>query len=504
MEQYTLVSYAAAAWVAMVVFLVFGRRRSKLNLPPGPKAWPIIGNFNLIGALPHRSTHELAQKYGDLMHLKFGSYDVVMASSVEMAKVFLKTMDANFICRPKTAAGRYTTYNYKNMNWAPYGAYWREARKMFVVELFSAKRLDSFEYVRVEEIRSLMKTIHQHYSAAGKELELKDILLKVNFNVISRMVLGNNYTDELMSEEGFKKMLDEVFILNGVLNVGDWIPWLALMDLQGYVKRMKKVAKTFDIFLERMLNQRAERRNAKDFVSVDMVDLLLDMADDPNRDINLDMECVKGLTMDLLNGGTESSAVSVEWVMAELLKNPEKLEKVTQELDRVIGKDRWVEEKDLVNLPYVKAVMMESMRLHPVAPILIPRRTREDCKVAGYDIPEDTRVFVNVWTIGRDPKVWEKPEEFYPERFIGKDMDVKGNNFELLPFGAGRRMCPGYNLGLKVIQSTLANLIHGFNWKLPGNMTSEDLDMQEVFKLSTPKNIPLVCIAQPRLPLKMY
>lgn len=206
----------------------------------------------------------------------------------------------------------------------------------------------------------------------------------------------------------------------------------------------------------------------------------------------------------MIAGGTESSAVTVEWAISELLKNPKILEKASEELDRVIGRERWVEEKDIQNLPYIEAIVKETMRMHPVAPLLVPRKTREDIKINGYDIQSETRAFVNVWSIGRDPNLWKEPEQFCPERFIGKTIDVKGQDFELLPFGAGRRMCPGYTLGLKVIQSSLANLLHGFIWKLPEGMKVEDLNMEEIWGLSTPRKIPLVVVAEPRLPNHLY
>ena len=206
----------------------------------------------------------------------------------------------------------------------------------------------------------------------------------------------------------------------------------------------------------------------------------------------------------MIAGGTESSAVTVEWAMAELLKKPHIITKAIDELDSVIGKKRWVEEKDMQNLPYIRAIAKETMRLHPVAPMLVPRMTREPVKIEGYDVPKGSLVLVNTFTIQRDPNVYENPEEFWPERFIGKDIDVKGQSFELLPFGSGRRMCPGYSLGLKVIESSLANLLHGFTWKLPDNMKVEDLDMEEIFGLSNPKKNPLIACAQPRLPHHLY
>lgn len=333
--------------------------------------------------------------------------------------------------------------------------------------------------------------------------------MDVSLNVICRMVLGKKYLDgsekEIVSPEEFKKMLDELFFLNGVLNIGDLIPWLDSLDVQGYVKRMKAVSLKFDNFLEHVLTKHDEnRRGVENYVAKDMVDVLLQLSEDPNLEVELKRNGVKAFTQDLLAGGTESSAVTVEWAMSELLRQPEIISKAHEELDRVVGRERWVEERDIRNLPYIEKIVKETMRLHPVAPMLVPRMSRKDCSINGYDIPTGTQVLVNVWTIGRDPKAWESPLEFRPERFDGKTIEVKGQDFRLLPFGSGRRMCPGYNLGLKVIESTLSNLLHGFKWKLPEGMRPEDLSMEEVFGLSTPRKVPLETVATPRLPASLY
>ncbi|KAJ0075352.1 hypothetical protein Patl1_35104 [Pistacia atlantica] len=411
----------------------------KLNLPPGPSPWPIIGNLNLIGSLPHQSIHSLAKKYGPIMQLRFGSYTVVVGSSVEMARYFLKTYDHNFASRPKTAGGKYTTYNYSDMVWAPYGPYWRQAQKS---------------------------------------------------------------ESEIVTPKEFKEMLEELFLLNGVLDIGDSIPWVGFLDLQGYRKRMKAVMKKLDRFYEHVLDEHDGRGKN---TSKDMVDVLLQLADDPSFQVKLQRHQIKALIQDLLGGGTESSMVTLEWAISEILKKPDIFKKATEELDRVVGRNRLVREKDISNLPFIDAIVKETMRLHPVAPMLVPRVAREDCNVAGYDILKNTRVLVNVWSIGRDPAVWSRPDEFCPERFMeNKEIDVMGHHFELLPFGAGRRMCPGYSLALKVIRSNLANLLHGFAWKLPGDMKHEDLDMEEIFGLSTPRKFPLVAVPEPRLPLHVY
>ncbi|KAE9584753.1 hypothetical protein Lal_00041656 [Lupinus albus] len=502
------VSTIATYLATFAVLLLFCRRlrHRKYNLPPGPKPWPIIGNLNLIGPLPHKSIHSLSLKYGPIFHIWFGSNPVVVGSSIEMAEAILKTHDNTLAGRPKFSAGKYTTYNYSNITWSQYGPYWRQARRICLLELFSAKRLESYEYIRKQELHVFLNELFKNQN---KTILLKDHLSDLSLNVISRMVLGKKYTvkteNAIFTPDEFKKMLDELFLLNGVLNIGDFIPWINFLDLQGYIKRMKVLAKKFDRFMEHVLDEHIERRKGvKDYVAKDMVDVLLQLAEDPTLEVKLERHGVKAFTQDLIAGGTESSAVTVEWAITELLRKPELFNEAKDELDRVIGRERWVEENDIVNLPYINAIAKEVMRMHPVAPMLVPRLAREDCNIDGYDIPKGTQILVNTWTISRDPKIWDNPNEFQPERFIGKGIDVKGHDYELLPFGSGRRMCPGYSLGLKVIQASLANLLHGFNWKLPGNMKKEELNMEEIYGLSTPKKFPLEAVAEPRLSPHLY
>ncbi|XP_075672498.1 dimethylnonatriene synthase-like [Castanea sativa] len=481
----------------------------QLKFPPGPKPWPIIGNLNLKGSHPPKSLHILAQKYGPIMQLKFGSFPVVVASSAEMAKEFLKTHDHVFASRPKSAAGKYLSYNHHNITWAPAGPYWRQGRKIFLSELFNSKRLESYQYIRVEEMRAFLSRL---CTLSEKPVVLKDHLFRFTLSSMSRLIFNKKYVSgeskyetSIVSPEEFQEMIEELFLLNGVFNIGDWIPWLNFLDLQGYVKQMKALKKKFDRFLDHVFNEHKKKmEGVKDFVPMDMVDILLQLANDPNIDVKLTYDSIKALTQDLLAGGVDTSATILEWAMAELLKQPPLIKKATEELDRVIGRERWVEEKDIPQLPYIEAIVKETMRKHPVAGLLVPRLALEDCDVVGYKIQKGTRVFINTWSIGRDPSLWDAPEEFCPDRFLGKAIDVKGQNFELLPFGSGRRMCPGYNHGLKVVSTTLANMLHGFYWKLPDNMNCEDLSMDEVYGFATSLKFPLIAVMEPRLPLHLY
>ncbi|KAF7814028.1 cytochrome P450 71A1-like [Senna tora] len=504
-------STAAACLATSAILLLFGihLRRPRYNRPPGPRPWPIIGNLNLIGPLPHRSIHALSKKYGPIMHLWFGSNPIVVGSSVEMAEAFLKTHDATIADRPRFTAGKYTLYNYANITWSQYGPYWRQGRKMLLSELLSPKRLESYEYIRKEEVKNMVKRL---YESANKTIVLKHYLFALTLNVISRMALGKEFTGRnnenavvSSGHDEYIEMVDELLFLNGVLNIGDLIPWLNFLDLQGYVKRMKDLGKKFDRLLEHVLNEHEERRKGvEDYVAKDMVDVFLQHAQDPTLEVKIQRDGVKSFILELIGAGTDTIVVTLEWAMSELLRKPEIMKVAREELENVIGKERWVEEQDLPNLPYINAIMKETMRLHPLIPMLIPRQARDDFKIADYDIPKGTQVLVNVWSIGRDPSIWDNPNEFEPKRFIGKDIDVKGCHFELIPFGAGRRMCPGYPLGIKVIQVSLANLLHGFDWELPGNMKEEELDMEEIFGLSTPKKLSLEIVVRPRLSPHLY
>nr|CAB3470156.1 unnamed protein product [Digitaria exilis] len=491
-----------ATALVLVVTALYRRNRKSYKLPPGPRAWPVIGNLNLMGPLPHHSLYTLSSRYGPLMSLRFGLVPVVVGSSVDAARSILKTNDLAFIDRPRTAAGKYTAYNNSSMLWSPYDDYWRQARKLWQTELLSTKQLKLYEHARGEEVSAMLRDLHaESSSSSGAAVALSDHLMMASLNVISRMVLGKKYvvkgssgsSEDTTTAEEFGWMMEELFFLNGAVNIGDVIPWLNWLDPQGYIGRMKRLSKVLDRFLEKVLDEHDERRrrDGEAFVAMDMVDKLLQLADDPNL-------------KELFAAGTDTSAATIEWAMTELLKKPEVLTKATEELDRVVGRNRLVAEGDIPNLPYLEAIVKETMRTHPVAPLLTPRQSREDTSVGGYDIPAGTRVLINVMAICLDPSVWDKPMEFRPERFLGSSVDVRGQDLELLPFGSGRRMCPGHTLGLKMVHVTLANLLHGFHWRLPDGVAAEELSMEENFRMNVLRKVPLEAAAEPKLPAHLY
>ena len=181
--------------------------------------------------------------------------------------------------------------------------------------------------------------------------------------------------------------------------------------------------------------------------------------------------------------------------MAELLQNPKAMSKAKAELEETIGKGKPVEETDIAGLPYLQAILKETFRLHPPVPFLLPRKAEEDVEINGYTVPKGAQVLVNVWAVGRDPNTWDRPNFFMPERFLGSDIDVKGRNFELIPFGAGRRLCPGLPLAMRMVQMMLGTLINSFDWKLEGGMKAEEMDMEDKFGITLEKAQPVRAVA---------
>ena len=233
------------------------------------------------------------------MQLKFGSRLVVVASSAEMAKHFLKTYDHIFASRPPTAAGKYTTYNNNNLLWAPYGSHWQQGRKIYQSQLFSPKRLDAFQYIRVEEIKALISRL---YASCGKKVLLRHELLQTTLSSISRITLGRNFFSEngTVTVKEFRGMLEEYDSVTGVINIGDWIAWINFLDLQGYIKRMKALSKKFERFYDHVIDEHRARsdREKDNFVACDFVDFLLMLADeqDSSLEVKLNTDQIKGLT----------------------------------------------------------------------------------------------------------------------------------------------------------------------------------------------------------------
>ncbi|XP_031489382.1 flavonoid 3'-monooxygenase-like [Nymphaea colorata] len=499
-----LVALLAALWAVVWYF-----RWRNSQLPPGPTGWPLIGSLLALGAMPHHSIAELAKRYGPILSLRLGTTTVVATCSASAAREFLKHNDANFLSRPLNAAAKHMAYDSHDMVWADYGPKWRSLRKICAVHLFSNNVLDEFRHVREKEVEILAALLARD-GKAGKSVEVGEALSVCMTNALGKVLIGRRVLEGEEDAGEFRGMVLEVMQLAGVFNIGDFVPSLDWMDLMGVAKKMKALHRRLDGFLQRIVDEHTCSSGARG--QGDVLSVLLRLKDDPvgldGLDVKLTDTDIKALLFDLFTAGTDTSTSTVEWAIAELIRQPCIQKKVQAELDSVVGRDRLVKESDIPNLTYLQAIVKETFRLHPATPLSLPHIASESCQVAGYHIPKGARLLVNVWAISRDPSIWTDPLEFQPERFMPgskyEHIDVRGNDFEVIPFGAGRRICPGMSMGIRMVQLMVAALVHGFGWELPAGQLPEKLNMDEAYGITLQRAVPLKIHPKPRLAPSAY
>nr|KYP40176.1 Cytochrome P450 71A1 [Cajanus cajan] len=455
----------------------------------------------MLGKLPHRSLQTLAKKYGPIMSIKLGQVSTIVVSSPEAAELFLKTHDTVFASRPKTQASEYMSYGSKGMVFSEYGPYWRNVKKLCTTQLLSASKVEMFAPLRREELGLFVKSLEK--AAASRDVvNVSEQVGELISNIVYKMILGSNNDDRF----DLKGLTQEVLHLCGVFNMADYIPWADFFDLQGLKGKFMKTIKAFDQVFEQIIKDHEYPfgSNKKSVYSEDFVDILLSFMHQPMNKHEqkhvIDRTNIKAIILDMIAGAFDTSAVVIEWAMSELVRHPRVMKRLQEELNNVVGTNKQVEESDLTKLPYLNMVVKETLRLYPVGPLLVPRESLQDITINGYYIKKKSRILINAWAIGRDSKVWsDNAEIFYPERFVNKNIDIRGHDFQLIPFGSGRRGCPGIQLGLTTVGLVLAQLVHCFNWELPFGMSPNDLDMTEKFGLSLPRNTHLLAIPTYRL-----
>ncbi|XP_027170794.1 premnaspirodiene oxygenase-like [Coffea eugenioides] len=469
-------------FATILLTLIKERKRSHTiqKLPPGPWKLPFIGCMHhLIGSLPHRRLKNLAQKHGPLIHLQLGEVSAAVVSSPNLAKEIMKTRDLSFASRPELLTFKIVCYDSKDILFSPYGDYWRQMRKICVTELLSAKSVRSFHNIRQDEVLHLVEAIRQ---LAGKSVNITEKLFSHTSSMVCRAAFGQVSKED---QYEFVRLMKQVAALGGGFDIADLFPSYKILHvLTGLKPKLQKIHHKMDIIFENLIkehvkNQTRKKKFIADSNQEDLIDVLLRIRDSEALQFPITNDNIKAIIFDMFAGGTETSSSTVEWAMSEMIRNPMVMAKAQEEIRQAFKVKPKIDEIDVQELRYLKFVIKETLRLHPPAPLLIPRECREQCEVNGYTIPIKTKVVVNCWALGRDPEYWSDPESFEPERFDNNPVDFTGNHFEFVPFGGGRRICPGMSFGLVNMELQLALLLYHFNWRLPDGMNSEDLDMIE-------------------------
>ncbi|KAH9697031.1 cytochrome P450 family 76 subfamily C polypeptide 7 [Citrus sinensis] len=441
--------------------LSFVSRGRHKQLPPGPRPYPVIGNLLELGAKPHKSLAKLAKIHGPIMSLRLGQVTTVMVSSPSMAKAILQNHDLSFCDRmvPEAILSLPFPHHEFSLAWLPVSTMWKNLRKISNMHIFTSQKLDANQELRRKKMKDLLAHVEDN-CRAGKAIDVGQAAFNTSLNLLSNTI----FSIDLMSES-------------------------LRIQFLGIKRRMTvysaKMLEVFDRLVDQRLKHRQEHGCSVSTECKDILDTLLNIIQD--KSVEIETKHLKHFFADLFIAGNDTTSCTMEWAMAELLHNPEALLKAKLELEQTVCKCNPIEESDITRLPYLQAVVKETLRLHPAAPLLLPRKATKDVEIAGFTVPKGAQVFVNVWAIGRDESTWDNPRTFIPERFLGSNADFKGQNFELIPFGAGRRICAGLPLAIRMLHLMLGSLINSFDWKLDNH----NMDMEDKFGLTVQKAQPL-------------
>ncbi|KAI3774366.1 hypothetical protein L1987_48918 [Smallanthus sonchifolius] len=444
-----------------LLLLIFKQAKlvSSKNNPPGPPKLPIIGNLHQVGDRPHVSFAKLAQKFGPLISLQFGKQIVVVASSPEAAMGILKTQD-------RLLSSRIVPTAFEQASLIPHSFIWSELRQ--------------------EKLGNLLDFLRKQQ---GQVIDAEDVVFTTLFNTLSSIIFGKDLLDfkeEHGTQDELKESLRTIIEYGGrVKDLGSFFPMLDRFDLHGIRKgTMKEFNKAF-AYWEDIIEERRVQVNSSTWSSEQAQSFLDRMLENgfSNNQINQ-------MVMELFIAGTNTTTSTVMWAMTELVRHKEVMSKIEEEMKKEFNSDQ-ITNSEISKLTYLQACIKENFRLHPSVPLLLPHMAAETCEVMNYSIPKNAKIFVNVWAMGRDPKLWNDPLSFNPERFIDSKMDFKGQDFELLPFGSGRRICPGLPSGIKSVEFLLSSLVREFDWAIPNGEDPSTLDMDDKFGIALKRKTPL-------------
>nr|AYK02678.1 coumarate 3-hydroxylase [Catalpa fargesii] len=487
-----------------IAYKLFQRLRSKL--PPGPRPLPIVGNLYDLKPVLVRCFTEWSQVYGPIFSVYLGSHLSVVVNSAELAKEVLKDNDQQLANRNRTRQIAKFSKNGMDLIWSDYGPHYVKVRKLCTLELFSMKRLDALRPIREDEVTAMVESIFKDCikpENKGKALVLREYLGMMAFLHITRLTFGKRFMDSngVIDGQGeeLKGILNNGIKLGTKKSFAEFLPWLRFL-FKAENQALAEHDARADSFTKKIMEEHTLARKKTGNTKSHFVDALLTL----QKEYDLSEDTVIGLLWDMISAGMDTTTITVEWAMAEMVRNPRVQQKVQEELDRVVGTNRIMTEADIPNLPYLQRVTKECFRMHPPTPLMLPHKANTNVKIGGYDIPKGATVSVNAWALARDPAVWKNPLEFRPERFQEEDIDMKGTDYRLLPFGSGRRICPGAQLAIYLVTSMLGHMLHHFTWTPPEGVKPEDMDMMEQPGTVTYMRTPLQAVPTPRLSAELF
>lgn len=432
------------------------------------------------------------------MQIHVGSKRFLVISSPTFAKQILKTQDYIFCSRPKNYASKRITYNFLDVAFSPQSDRRREMRKILVSEFFGPKKAKLHKNVLAMEVDNMVNYLSSRPS--NTLINVNKVILATVSGVVCKAGFGIHYREEPIKGVSLGGMLEEsVVLLNGSLV--DSFPWFGRIidQFSGWNGRLEKCFSDIDAYIELVIDEHHGRtKSVISDLDKDFLHAIIELSSMHNpSDYRLTKEEVKAHVLDVLIGGIDTTVVTTVWAMSEIARNTRVMEKLQNELRNCACRIQKAHELDVTEMKYLKMVVKEALRLHPPAPLLIPHESLSHTQLGGYDVFPGTTVLINAWGIGRDASTWgENAAEFYPERFENVDVEMSGGNFELIPFGGGRRACPAKNSVPATVETVIANLLYWFDWEVPEGMKNQDVNMEEEGTLVVRRKLPLCLVSK--------
>lgn len=508
-----------------LVYLVHTRRPRRKStctppLPPGPVPWPVVGNLPemLLNKPAFRWIHLMMKEMGtEIACVKLGGVHVVSITCPKIAQEVLKKQDANFVSRPLTFASKTFSGGYRNAVLSPYGDQWKKMRRVLTSEIICPSRHKWLHDKRADEADNLTRYVYNLASAsASASVDVRHVARHYCGNVIRRLMFNKRYFGEPQPDGGPGPLevqhMDSVFTSLGLLYafcVSDYLPWLLGLDLDGHEKLVKEANETVNRLHDTVIDERwrqwkSGERNEQQME--DFLDVLISLKDAQGNPL-LSIQEVKAQSQDITFAAVDNPSNAVEWALAEMVNNPEVMAKAVAEIDAVVGRARLIQESDIPKLNYVKACIREAFRLHPVAPFNVPHVALSDTTIAGYHVPKGSHVILSRTGLGRNPRVWDEPLQFNPDRHVtdcnskAAEVALTENDLRFISFSTGRRGCIAASLGTAMSIMLFGRLLQGFTWSKPEGVDAVDLSES---KHDTFLAKPLVLRAEPRLPPHLY
>ncbi|XP_043723676.1 trans-cinnamate 4-monooxygenase [Telopea speciosissima] len=493
-----------ALFCAIILAIIISKLRGKrFKLPPGPLPVPVFGNWLQVGDdLNHRNLTDLTRRFGDIFLLRMGQRNLVVVSSPDLAKDVLHTQGVEFGSRTRNVVFDIFTGKGQDMVFTVYGEHWRKMRRIMTVPFFTNKVVQQYRFGWEEEAGRVVDDVKKMPEASTTGIVLRKRLQLMMYNNMYRIMFDRRFESEddplfqrLKTLNGERSRLAQSF----EYNYGDFIPILRPF-LRGYLKICKEVKeRRLQLFKDYFLEERKKLASTK-ATDNEGLKCAIDHILDAQQKGEINEDNVLYIVENINVAAIETTLWSVEWGIAELVNHPEIQQKLRNELDTVLGPGVQITEPDTYKLPYLQAVIKETLRLRMAIPLLVPHMNLQDAKLGGYEIPAESKILVNAWHLANNPDQWKNPEQFRPERFLEEEAKVEanGNDFRYLPFGVGRRSCPGIILALPILGITLGRLVQNFELlPPPGQSKLDTTEKGGQFSLHILKHSTIV--AKPRV-----